>query len=172
MSQLLTIWLDICLLRKGPQDLPASRVLLTLTVITYGLVSFLLSLPGYDVARALLMALTELMLLVAFAAALLFMTGKIARLNQTLTALTGTGTLLGLLALPLVTTLSPSQDAAQLSDVIGLFWLVLFAWSLLVIAHIMRHALAIAFPVAIGVSVLYTLVALQLMTNLFPLPSG
>jgi hypothetical protein len=172
MSRLITIWLDICLLRAGPQDLPASQTLLGLSVSSYVVVSLLLSLPAYPVGTAVLAAVLDLGLLSAFAAALLYLFGKWARLPQTLTALTGTGALLGLLALPLVTVLFQGSEKSPLAGFAALFWLFLFGWSLLVVAHIMRHALAIAFPYAIGVSVLYALVALQLMALLFPVQAG
>ena len=66
MLRLITIWLDICLLRAGPQDVPASRVLLWLTLIAYLLVSFLLSQPGYPSAVAARVAGVDLALLVVF----------------------------------------------------------------------------------------------------------
>ncbi len=172
MSRLITIWLDICLLRAGPQDLPSSRILLGLTVSCYLLVSLLLSVPGYPAGTALLVAVLDLGLLAAFTAALLYFFGKWARLPQTLTALTGTGSLLGLLALPLVYLLLQGPEDNLLGGFAALFWLFLFGWSLLVVAHIMRHALSIPLPYAIGVSVLYTLVALQLMAALFPTQAG
>jgi len=172
MSRLITIWLDICLLRAGPQDLPASRTLLGLTVGSYLLVSLLLSLPGFPGGTAVLVAVLDLGLLVAFTTALLYFFGKWARLQQTLTALTGTGTLLGMLALPMVYLLSQGPEENFIAGLAALFWLFLFGWSLLVVAHIMRHALSIPFPYAIGIAVLYTLVALQLMAALFPGQAG
>jgi hypothetical protein len=172
MPRLITIWLDICLLRAGPQDLPASRTLLGLTVGSYLLVSLLLSLPGFPGETAILVAVLDLALLVAFTAALLYFFGKWVRLRQTLTALTGTGTLLGMLALPVVYLLSRGAEENPVAGIAALWWLFLFGWSLLVIAHIMRHALSISFPYAIAIAVLYTLVALQLMAVLFPGQAG
>ena len=168
MSRLLTIWLDICLLRAGPQDLPASRVLLGLTLTSYLLVSTLLSLPGYPVFTSLQIAAADLVLLVLFAVSMLYLTGRAARFNQTLSALAGTGTLLGLLGLPLVHALYRAQDAEQVSLPVLLFWLLLMVWNLLVMAHIIRHALSIILPIAVAIAVLYTLVAMQLITALLP----
>jgi len=168
MSRLLTIWLDICLLRAGPQDLPASRVLLGLTLASYLLISTLLSLPGYPGLTALQIAVTDLALLIAFAGSVLYLTGNIARINQTLSALAGAGTLLGLLALPLVQSLYQAQDSEQVSLPVLMLWLLLMGWNLLVVAHIIRHALSVILPIAVLVAVLYTLVAMQLITALFP----
>ena len=169
MSRLLTLWFDICLLRAGPQDLPASRELLGLALASYALVSFLLSLPGYPLVTAVQMALVDAVLLIMFAITLLYFLGKMARLNQTLTALAGTGTLLGLLALPVMPLLLPDQEAKQQPLLVSLLWLLLLGWSLIVVAHIMRHALSVNLPVAIGVAILYTLVAMQILNALFPL---
>jgi hypothetical protein len=92
-----------------------------------------------------------------------------ARLIQTLTALSGTGTLLGLIALPVMQLLSSGQEAGQPFLLAGMLWLLLFGWNLLVMAHIMRHALSVNFPVAIGIAMLYTLVAMQIINALFPM---
>jgi len=169
MSRLLAIWFEICLLCAGPQDLPASRELLGLALASYALVSFLLSLPGYPLVTAVQMALVDAVLLIMFAITLLYFLGKMARLNQTLTALAGTGTLLGLLALPVMPLLLPDQEAKQQPLLASLLWLLLLGWSLIVVAHIMRHALSVNLPVAIGVAILYTLVAMQILNALFPL---
>jgi hypothetical protein len=168
MPRLLRILLDICVLRAGPQDLPYSRSLLGLTLVSYFFVSWLLSVPGYPIANAFLIALADLSLLLLFAVSLLFITGKTARMIQTLAALTGTGTLLGLVALPLVQILAREQLAEQLALPAGMLWLALFGWSLLVVAHIMRHAMSVSLPVAIGVSVVYVLVAIQIVGAFSP----
>jgi hypothetical protein len=168
MPRLITIWLDLCLLRAGPQDLPVSQVLLWLSAGAYLLVSFLLSVSGYPPGEALLVALVDLGLLIAFAAALLYLWGKTERLNQTLTALAGSGALLGLIALPLVQVLFAGQEAGQVPPFIILLWFLLYGWSLLVVTHITRHALSISFPFALGIAIVYTLVAMQIIGVLFP----
>lgn len=172
MSRLILIWFDICLLRAGPQDLPASRELLGLSMVSYTLASFLLSLPGYPLVAAGQLALMDVSLVVVFAAIALYLTGKMARLTQTLTALSGTGALLGLIALPVIQLLASGKEAGQPALLAGLLWLLLFGWNLIVVAHIMRHALSVNFPVATGIAVLYTLVALQMINALFPMSPG
>lgn len=169
MSRLILLWLDICLLRVGPQDLPHSRVLLGLAMTGYTLVSFLLSLPAYPSLDAAQLALMDSILLVGFVAATLLLSGKFARFTQTLTALSGTGMLLGLLALPVVRLLTADQLAGQASPLAAILWLVLFGWNLVVLAHIMRHALSAGFFVALGIAVLYTLFAMQILDALFPM---
>jgi len=168
MLRLIKIWLDICLLRAGPQDVPVSRVLLWLSLAAYLLVSFVLSLPGYSSAVAARVAGVDLVLLVVFATAPLYLLNKTARIGQTLTALAGSGALLGLLALPLIQVLFEGQDSGEIPSFAAMVWLILVGWSLLVVAHIMRHALSVAFAVGLGVAILYTLVAMQVIGTLFP----
>lgn len=168
MPRLMTIWLDICLLRAGPQDLPVSQVLLWLSAGVYALVSFLLSVSGYPAGEALQVALLDLGLLVVFAALMLYLRGKPERLNQTLTALAGSGALLGLIALPLVRMLAAGQAAGEVPAFIIVLWLLLYGWSLLVVAHITRHALSIPFPFALGIAIVYTVVAMQIIGAFFP----
>ncbi len=134
----------------------------------YVAVSFALALPGYPSAVALQMAGVDLLLLVVFATAPLYLLNKTARIGQTLTALAGSGALLGLLALPVIRVLFEGQDGSGVPPFAAMVWLILFGWSLLVVAHIMRHALSVAFAVGLGVAVLYTLVAMQVIGTLFP----
>ena len=169
MWRLILSWFYICLLRAGPQDIPASRELLGLAMASYTLVSFLLSLPAYPLAVAGQLALLDAVLLIVFASTALYLRGKMARLTQTLTALSGTGTLLGLFALPVIQLLSSGLEAGQPVLLAGMLWLLLFGWSLIVVAHIMRHALSVNLPVAIVIAMLYTLVAMQVMNTLFPM---
>jgi hypothetical protein len=169
MLQLFTTWLNICLLRTAPQDLPASGFLLGLTLSCYIGVSFLLSLHSYGFLPALLVALLDTGLLVVFVLGLLYLQARTARVNQTLSALAGSGTVLGLFSLPLVLFLEPGQTAEQLPLLVPVFWLCLFFWSLAVVAHIMRHALSTSFAMGIAISVLYALVSMQILATVFPL---
>jgi hypothetical protein len=168
MLRLITIWLDICLLRAAPQELPASRVLLWLSLAAYSLVSFFLSQAGHPSGLALRMLGVDLALLVVFAVVPLYLLDKSARIGQTLTALAGSGALLGLIALPVIRVLFEGQAAGEVPPFAALLWLILFGWSLLVVAHIMRHALSVTFPVGLGVAILYMLVAMQMIGTVFP----
>lgn len=172
MLRLITIWIDICLLRAAPQDLPASRVLPGLALACYVLISFLASLSFYTKGDAFQVAVTDLVLLLAFVSGLLYLQGRTARINQTLSALAGCGSLLGMVALPLVQFLGPDVKAEEVPLVVSVFWLCLFVWNLLVVAHIMRHALSSSLAIGIGVSVIYALINIQVIGALFPAQAG
>ena len=172
MLQLIRSWFDICLLRAQPQDLPASRFLLGLSLACYALVSLLVSVRSSGLAGALQVAVVDLGLLTAFVLCLLYLQNKTARINQTLSALAGCGSLLGIFALPLVLLVQPDQSPDQIPALLRLFWLLLFVWNLLVMAHIMRHALSSSFATGLAFSVLYMLVTMQVIATVFPQQVG
>lgn len=156
MVALLNLFWDICLLRKRPQDVPASEDLLKLTLLTYagsGLLAILLSLQQAGVGTALLLTLADVALLAALTYAVLYMLGYLARFTQTLTALAGVGTLLQLIATPLGLWYQRSLVADGAAAMPALLWLLLLIWSIAVTAHILRHA----FSVSYGFGVLYAL---------------
>jgi len=169
MLQLFKTWLNICLLRTAPQDLPPSGFLLGLTLSCYIGVSFLVALQSYGFLPALLAAALDTGLLAIFTLGLLYLQDKTARINQTMSALAGSGTVLGLFALPLVFFLEPGQAAEQIPLLVPVFWLCLFFWSLVVVAHIMRHALSTSFAMGLAISVLYALVSMQILATVIPL---
>jgi hypothetical protein len=168
MLQLIRLWFDICLFRKAPQDLPASGFLSGLSLTCYVLVSFLVAFPSSGIVSAVQLALLDVLMLVVFVSALLYLQSKTERVGQTLSAMAGSGSLLGLFALPLVLLVDPGLPAEQLSPLLTISWLSLLIWNLFVMAHIMRHALSISFAVGLGAAVLYALVSMQMIATLFP----
>jgi hypothetical protein len=93
----LKAFLDIVLWRSGPQDLPASRLLLWVTAVAYVAVSILqLSLLDEPAAAWIVFVLLDPVLLVAGVYLLLKLFGKTDRFLQAATAVLGTGVVLGL----------------------------------------------------------------------------
>ena len=157
MPVLLNLFLDICLFRKGPQDAPPSMALLKICLAAYGLTS-LLATPALV---ALLQTLLDMALLSGLLYVALMLYRHPRRFEQTLSALTGAGALISLLALPLlfwITRQPPGGD----TELPALLLLALMAWSIAIMAHILRHAFNA--PIWIGAlyAVGYTLLSWQL----------
>lgn len=167
MLLLIRAWFNICLLRRGPQDLPASGFLLGVSLCCYGLVSVLVSSQSYTFSMALLLTVVDLGLLVVFAWSLLYLQRKAERLNQTLSALAGTGSLMGLIALPLLLTIGPDATSEPVPASLLSLWLLLLLWNLFIMAHIIRHALSSSFAIGFGISLLYALLNMQVIVTLF-----
>ncbi len=160
--------LEICLLKSGPQDLPAAPSFLGLTLAGYFLVDVLVSRLNTDLGTAVAISLVDVVLLAAFAHLMLRIVAKPERFNQTLAALAGTGQLLGLVALPLIHGLAVAQAAGEPAAGLALAWLAVLCWSLLVLGHILRHALAVNLLAGVGIGMLYSLLSLVLMRAVFP----
>ena len=150
MRSLLRLFWEVCLLRKGPQDMPFSRELLALLIgagLVVDVVRLSLADTGMDLAGVLIFALAALGLNLAFLAGLPVLLGYRARIVQTLIAWFGAMLLIGLVDLPLVLLLRISPELG--AGVVFLFQLLVI-WSLLVTMHILRHTLSIN-PVLAGV---------------------
>ncbi len=163
MLQILNLFVDICFFRRGPQDLPASQTLLLATVAAYAL-SGLLVLPAeMTVSIKFLHTAMDVALLFGLTSLLLRMRNFLVRLPQTIGALAGTGTLLQLVAWPLVNWLNGAPTADQ-SGLPLLLFIALFGWSIAVTAHIIRHALEINRAQSVLVVMVY-LLASVFITN-------
>ena len=181
MNLLFQRFFAICLLRAGPQDLPASYFLLGLCLAAYAGAGFLLSLSGLPWLASLLLVVVDMLLLVMLSYLLLWARSMTERFTQVCTALAGTGVFFELLALPLLIWQQHTVGAFQQSggDGLGIFisalvlWLCLF-WNLMVIGHILRHALSTIMPVGLALGVAYLFISISISRQLTALfaPGG
>lgn len=168
MTPLFRAFLDLCLLRAGPQQLPASPFLLGLALAAYALTGLPLLLLEFDLPAAAGQVALDVALLAATARLLLAARRRAERFTQTYTALTGSGTLLNLAALPILLGLYGAEAAGGGAGLFSLLWMGLFVWSLLVSGAIYHHALDLPLPAGIGVALGYLLLILALNAQLFP----
>ena len=135
-------YVSMCLLRLRPQDMPASSALLLVSAIACTATSFLLNAIDLALPEALLLAVTGTLVVVAVVIGMLALIQRLDRASQTLSALFGTSVVLFVPAWPLLSWMSELRAAGQRSDVAETLWLLLFVWSLFVMAHIFRNALS------------------------------
>jgi len=162
---LIRLFLDIGLLRKGPQDGPASILLLAFTVSANLAVGTGLAFLEADGAEALAQSLVGVLLLAGFLWVTLNFTGKAPRLLKTATAAFGCDTLISLVAIPILLWARLTPGAPGMA---GMLLLVLMLWQMTVIGHILRHALSVSFLAGLGLALGYTVVSYRIMTTLFP----
>ena len=105
---------------------------------------------------------------------LLLLMDKTARFVQTLTALAGTGTLLGIVALPLLLQAAQAQAEGGATGILVVGWLLLLllVWSIAVQAHIFRHALSTGYATGLLLAGLHTVLIITLVEMLFPRMAG
>ena len=155
---LLRVFGGICTFRVAPQDLPRSTTLLAVTTFGNLGLSVVIYWLESPFGRALFKAMLETAVLFGLTYALLFLLSHGRRLTQTMTAMMGCGTLLGVLALVtmlLAPVLPPDLRWALLR--------INFVLNLLVIAHILRHAIGTWFLVGLLLAFGYAL----LLTRFF-----
>ena len=158
LLKLFKLYMDICLLRVGPQDLPASQSALTLSLLAYAATSIALSVLTHSFENNVLYGLADTLTLAAFTYFLLTVRQLPQRFTQTLSALAVTGAIIGLFALPLI--LIPNVTPLPL--------LLITVWNLAVTGHILRHALNVSLPMGILASMGYLLASLTLAMLLAP----
>jgi hypothetical protein len=160
---LIRLFLDICLFKKGPQDIPNSSILLRLVMLAYwtmGLVLLSLQMAWFD---ALLRAGVEALILFGFLWTALILLKKSPRLRQTATAVYATDTLISGCTIPLLAWLLIAPEEKGIS--LLMFFLIL--WQVAVLGHILRYALTIPLSLGIGLAFVYMVANYQIMRALF-----
>lgn len=168
LGRLLNLFVDICLLRAGPQDLPGSGFLLLLTVLLSLLTGTLVIVGTFGTLGAALAAqMLDILLLLGLLRLLLQLTGKSARYQQTASALFGSGVLINLVTMPLQLLYSGDPSGPALGEMGTLFYLIIIVWALVIVGHIIRHALEIRLAAGIMLSLGYFLIANYIIQTLF-----
>lgn len=162
VNALITPFLQLCLLSRGPQDLPASRVLLLITITVYWLVAVAMGWPYYGIRSSVLQSVVELAMVLGFTRLALLLTRHPARFTQTATALTAAGALLGVVLLPVAYAIYQAQAQGAPLGVPAFAYIVVLGWLLLVYGNIFRHALSLK-HLGLGVLVALGLVVLVAM---------
>jgi hypothetical protein len=177
MTELVKLFTQIALLRRGPQDLPASMLLLVLTMAAYLVVNLLLIavLPPANAAE-LRTSPAQLLVDTAFTllwyVVLLRLAGRPERTLQTCTAVFGLQTVLAPL-LGFESWLSPrlAQDTTWMIPV-NLFAIVVVVWLIAANSHVVKAALEWSSSASVVLVILQILAGLVLQRELFSIPHG
>jgi len=168
MINLVRLFAEIALLRRGPQDLPASPVLLTLTALGYLAVNALarLLMPAGQDAWPMQL-LVELLFTLGWYAVLLRIVNRPERFLQTATAIFGYQ---ALLALPIVAAIWLVQqfdkDSPWMLPALVIA-LVLVIWLIAAGAHILKAALEWSMPAAVAMIILQMIAGELLLIAIF-----
>jgi len=167
MYELAQLFFQIAIFRLGPQDVPASPLVLKLVIPVYIAINYLVLLLNGATAGAVLQIGVDFLLIAGFCWPLLFFSGKPARFPQTFAAMLGVDSVISFCALPAVATLNTHANNLAYFSMLGL---VLWHW--LASGHIIRHALDRSLFFGLGLALLYMMLSSQIMTALFPEITG
>jgi hypothetical protein len=168
MTAIIRAFVSMCLLRMAPQQLPASVPLLgTVLAIDLVLSPFAMQYT-YALPVAVMVVITDLVFLATFLNLALSLKRLRGRLVQTLTAIEGTDIVIMLVAwLPSHWFYSLKQaGASTLLPALLLFFLMI--WNVVVISHILRHALSTSMPAATTLALGYVILSAYIVSALFP----
>ena len=166
--KILNYFVDLCLLRRAPQDLPASQSLLVAVLVVNALAGIVLGAQTWaGTGVALAATVLDLGVLLALLWIALQMRGVLPRFTQSATALLGAGVLFTLLAMPL----QPLLDTPEDIEAGALLYLLLLVWVQLVYGHVLRHALNVNLVSGVALALVYTFTSAVLIELFFPLPA-
>lgn len=150
----------ICLFRTGPDSLPANNLSMQLLLLAYFCVSVLLNQIDMAFQISLWVGLTDLIFLMTFLYVLLRLNHFLPRYQQGIMALAGAGSVLGLLAIPLVWAFHQYAEQSDIANYILLALMLVMLWSLMVTAHILRSTIETSVFKAVMLTILYVVLAM------------
>lgn len=165
MLALLKFFAELALLRRGPQDLPASSALLVLLAVLSVVIG---SANGADVFGGLRPALganlLDLVLTMLLIFVLLQIRGHLARWQQTATAFFGLGVLVGLIMLAV----RPPAELFGIPQVAMLIEVVVAIWLHVALGSVLKHALGVPLLAGVVIVFAYTILAFNIIARVFP----
>ncbi|MCK4742322.1 MAG: hypothetical protein KAT25_00730 [Sulfuriflexus sp.] len=167
MQTLIFRFFDICLLRAGPQDIPASLFLLRLVVVLSVIVGVFLNLQTEGFSQSLMISLFNVVWLTAFLYFSLQLRGKLPRFKQSIIAMMGTNVILGLLIMPFMYHLVAAEAAGESAPFAFQLFLLLLVWDITVFAHIIRHSLDIRLGYGFVISLGYLILSWWVIEMIF-----
>lgn len=166
MPSLIKQFLYICLMNKGPQDLPWSRGLLHVSLLAYLFSGFLSMLATTPFDQALLVMLADLAVLLLYAWLCLKAFNKTSRFVQMATAMTGVGAVFQIIAWPLMAYIDNQAEAV--APGMSLLLLLIVGWNLAVYAHIFRESFNVRMLSAFVLTLTYAVITVSVRQLLFP----
>lgn len=173
MRRMVSLFWDICLLKKAPQDVPHSHVLLVIVVAVGFMVDNLnlgFAAPKIGFPTVIWVVLLHISIFLGSLAVLLTLMGYAPRIVQTLTSLVGSGVIISLIAMP-VLIISSMTEKIEVAMGFSIVLFMLNIWSLVVTTHIFRHALSINIILAGLLALGYLAMSIKLIDMFIPVSS-
>jgi hypothetical protein len=167
MPPVLSIFRDILLLRRGPQDLPYATSLLTITALLCIAVQLPLAvLRDMALATVLVAGIVWLLFTLGLLRLLLILRDRGNRFVQAATAFLGCNMAFNLVAIPIALLVgTPPDNPEQLTGaqiLAGLISLPLLVWKVAVDAHVFRNSLDISYGGGLAIALMWILAAFAL----------
>jgi len=174
MSALIRLFWDICIFKRGPQDVPYSQFLLGIMMALEFLLGFLAMLipdnqgATRPLSQIIPFLLADILLTIGFTSLVLWLHGKVVRIRQTITTLFGVDILLGFIHLPFIFV---AMAAGKQVEMLGMYYLgtmIVLMWQLGVYSSVFRHALSISIFRGGGFALVLFFLSLYLRALMLP----
>lgn len=165
-------FLNMCVFRYKPQDLPQSYDLLILCLLVYTFINVLLAMTTAPFTRALQISVLDTIIISIITIIILRLNRHYERWIKTLMALAGTGCIIGLFALPLFAGAFLLQVSELVQSLILMIYLALLIWNIVIMGHILRHAMETTLSVGIVFALIYLIISSTLISVAIPQPDS
>jgi len=166
MQALVRFFWEMFLLRRRPQDLPASTPLTVLLLLVNLVVGTVGSGQMFESAATALSAnVLDAALLAVLLGIALQLRGHLERWQQTYACFLGIGALVGLAMLLYRLPL----NLLALDELVDTLNLILVIWAHVVLGHVLRHAIQVPLGLGVVVAFVYTLFSLRIVSYYFPI---
>lgn len=166
-KEIFILFFRVATFKTPPQDLPASEIVLVVSVgfsLFVGLLKFaVVGSEYYSFFRVLL----ELIVPAALIYLLLLFFKVPNRFNQTFSSICGSGSIIYLIALPVLPSLVAAPDVQQ-SDLSVYLIIALNLWSLAVLAYILKHSVNVGLGTGISLAVVLVLFTMLIVERISP----
>ena len=164
MSEIVKTLFEICLLRKGPEDLPSQNELIVILLGINLLVSIWLGSVVHNLQLSTLLSIIGVVFTFAFVKILL--SKKPERFAQTFCAMLGAATLIDIVSLPIIYPLLSETANENIIVIFRMLALAIYVWFVVVCGFIFSRAISSALGYGISISVGYMLVSYMIFVLL------
>ncbi|MGR8980490.1 MAG: hypothetical protein ACU84H_10425 [Gammaproteobacteria bacterium] len=159
MYEIVKLLFDICLFKKGPQDLPYSRRLQKKLISAYAVTRFLIIDSEAPWFTKLFQITIEIVFIASFSWVMLYLDRRLNRYRQVSSAFFGTFALIGFFAVPA----AASMKIYRAPVLVFFVMIALTGWFCAVTTHIIHHALEQRLNLSVGVALLFLLASYLLL---------
>ncbi len=158
--EIISRFIDLCLFRASPSDLPVSHNLLKITLFSYFVLAVIVNQLDTTWNISFIVSLADVLLMVVITYLLLNYRGLQSRYTQTVTALAGTGCCMSIVGFPILWWFFQIDPEKQAVSFAMLLMVALLLWSLMITAQIFRHSLEIKAGTATLITLAYITVSI------------
>lgn len=167
MTQLLKIYIDLCLFQAKPQDLPFSRGLVVVTGVLAAVTVALSDLSHDAVGTRVAFAAVQVGLFGLVMWAVMRLKGYAERWPQTISAMFGTAALLQLVLWPISRWLNRVHESPDQAAVPALLFYAVGIWVFAIMVSVLRHAVEISLGMSLVICLLAQGVVIALVFFMF-----